>query len=52
MEKVPFPFPLAVAPSLNVIVQFPEAVTFPVILVLLPLQTAVLVLVMVAVGRV
>jgi hypothetical protein len=50
IEKVLFPFPLAVAPSLNMIVQSPEAVTFPVISVLLPLQIVVLVLVMVAVG--
>jgi hypothetical protein len=52
IEKVLFPFPLAVAPSLNVTVQLPEAVTFPVMVVLFPLQIVVLALVIEAVGRV
>jgi hypothetical protein len=52
MEKVLFPFPLAVVPSLNVTVQSPEAVTFPVMVALFPLQIVALALVMAAVGRV
>ena len=46
----PLPVPLAVAPSLKVSVQFPVAVTVPVISVVTPEQTDVLVEVIDAVG--
>ena len=52
MLNVPLPVPVAVAPLLKVIVHAPVAVTLPAILELAPAQTAVFVLVMLAVGRV
>lgn len=50
--KVVLPVPVVVAPLLKVNVHAPEAVTFPAIVVAAPAQTAVLALVMAAVGRV
>lgn len=50
--QVPLPVPVTVPPPLfRVNVQAPEAVTFPVMVVLFPLQIAVLALVTEAVGR-
>ena len=48
--KVPFPLPVVVGPPLRVNIQPPFAVTVPVIVVLLPLQTEVFALVIVAEG--